>query len=224
MLALELYSKESVAVIAFFVSVLSSIITTFALGYAKRPQVVFEQKAAVIGEIARGRIEGIQKIRHALLIAEGLESVPFLETESLEELSFRSSPLIIHALLDARVTMQSMMELNSMCVEYSDMLGYKSRANMMCLCRVLNEIAQFGIKRKLDSRRYQRICAGGSKELTDLLRKCDSCLVRELNRVRTRFAKRDGLIWQACCRWEWRRYAKCIKHFDCLFERDSSDE
>ena len=200
------------------VAAISSIITTLAMGYARRPQTLYEQKAVVVGEIIRDHINEIQIMRDILMEAEGLENTSFLESGDIRTLSFRDRSITLHVLLDAQTTFQIALNLNSRLVAASRVLGCKSHANLMCLCQLLNEIGRLGKARGLDGVSYRSATLDGAEELKQLIRRCDSCLVDELNKKRARFSKRTGVIWKTTLKLERRKYNKCLKRFDILFE------
>lgn len=193
------------------------------MGYAKRPQAIYEQKAVVVGEIIRDQIREIQIIRDVLSEAEGLENITFLESGNAGNLSFRNGPITLHVLIDVETTFQIILELNARLTASSRILGCKAYANVMSLTQLLNEIARLGVLHGFDHADYRRAGLNGVKELKQLIRRCDGCLVNELNKKRTRFTKRTGVIWKTTLYLERRQYNRCLKRFELLFNEYIGD-
>lgn len=187
----DLISSIVTALLAIPVSVL----TTLIMGYAKRPQVVYEQKAAIIGEIAKGRIEHLQGLRRLLLRAEGLENLVFLESNNIGDNSYNNEQVTLHILLNREITAMAMLELNDALSAASDALGIRSRANLMCFMHFLNELVCRSVSEGIAEEKYVMVCSKNREMIKKLIRQCDGYLVNELNSIRTKFIKRNGLIW-----------------------------
>ena len=172
-----------------------SVLTTLIMGYAKRPQVVYEQKAAIIGEIAKGRIEHLQGLRRLLLRAEGLENLVFLESNNIGDNSYNNEQVTLHILLNREITAMAMLELNDALGAASDALGIRSRANLMCFMHFLNELVCRSVSEGIAEEKYVMVCSKNREMIKKLIRQCDGYLVNELNSIRTKFIKRNGLIW-----------------------------
>lgn len=202
----DLISSIVTALLAIPVSVL----TTLIMGYAKRPQVVYEQKAAIIGEIAKGRIEHLQGLRRLLLRAEGLENLVFLESNNIGDNSYNNEQVTLHILLNREITATAMLELNDALSAASDALGIRSRANLMCFMHFLNELVCRSVGEGIAEEKYVMVCSKNREMIKKLIRQCDGYLVNELNSIRTKFIKRNGLIWSIYLQLANHKYQKSL--------------